>query len=58
MKNLITALRWDFLRQYRYNIVGIILVVTAMYIGILYFIPLEDKSMLLVFLIFSDPTAL
>jgi len=58
MKNLLTALRWDFIRQIRYNIVGIMLVVTALYIGLLYFLPFENKNPLLVFLIFNDPTAL
>lgn len=58
MKHLLTALRWDFIRQWRYNIVGIMLVITLLYVGLLYFLPLENKDPLLIFLIFNDPTAL
>lgn len=58
MKKLLTALRWDFIRQMRYNIIGIMLVVTALYVGMLYFMPAEYKDVLLIFLIFNDPTAL
>ncbi len=58
MKRLLSALRWDFIRQLRYNIIGIMLVVSALYIGLFHFIPLENKIPLLIFLIFNDPTAL
>jgi len=58
MKRLLAALRWDFTRQLRYNIIGIMLVVSALYIGLFYFLPLDDKVPLLMFLIFNDPTAL
>lgn len=58
MKHLLSALRWDFIRQWRYNIIGIMLVITALYVSLLYFLPLEDKDPLLIFLIFNDPTAL
>ncbi len=58
MKRLLSALRWDFIRQMRYNIIGIMLVVSALYIALFYFLPLNDKVPLLIFLIFNDPTAL
>lgn len=58
MKKLLHAVRWDFIRQFRYNIAGIMAVVTALYIGLLYALPLEDPAPLLLFLIFNDPVVL
>lgn len=58
MEKLLKALRWDFIRQGRYNIIGIMAIVTALYVGFLYFLPMADKSPLMIFLIFNDPTAL
>ena len=52
------ALKWDLIRQYRYNIVGVAAFVTVVYILILFGIEWEYKDKLVVFLIFNDPAAL
>ncbi len=58
MKKLLHAIRWDLIRQVRYNILGIMAAVTILYIGLLYALPLEDPRPLLIFLIFNDPVVL
>ena len=60
MKQFLAALRWDLFRQTKYNIVGVTVAVTLLYVAILYFVPLEghNKDLLLVLLIFNDPAAL
>ena len=59
MKHLAFAIRWDYLRQFRYNIVYAAILVTLIYILILVNLPetpLREK--LVIFLIFNDPAAL
>lgn len=60
MKKFLAAFRWDLFRQMKYNIVGVTVGVTILYLAILYFVPLEGASLdlLLVVLIFNDPAAL
>lgn len=58
MTILMHAMKWDFIRQYRYNIVGAAAFVTVVYILLLVGIEWEYKDKLIVFLIFNDPAAL
>ena len=60
MKQLLNAIRWDFIRETKYNIIGIYAVITLLYLGLLLAIPMKPgpKDMLLIFLIFNDPVAL
>jgi fluoroquinolone transport system permease protein len=60
MKKWIHAFRWDLLREWRYNIIAVALVVTAIYVALIRLLPLTEvmSGKLLVFFIFNDPTAL
>lgn len=58
MKALLKTLSWDLLIQTRYQILTVSVLVTALYIGMLYAVPMENKDPLLVFLIYSDPALL
>ena len=60
MKGFIAALRWDLFRQTKYNIVGVTIAVTLLYLAVLYYVPLEGRNLdlLLILLIFNDPAAL
>ena len=60
MKGFLAALRWDLVRQTKYNIVGVTLAVTLLYLAVLYYVPLEGRNLdlLLILLIFNDPAAL
>ena len=59
MHQLTTAIRWDLLRQFRYNIIYAALLVTLIYILILLNLPDGPyREKMLVFLIFNDPAAL
>lgn len=52
------AIQGDLIRQQRYQILGIALAITLIYIGIFYFIPGADQDLVVQFLIFNDPVAL
>ena len=56
MKRLLTTLGWDFLMFARYQIVTVVLVISAIYILILRIIPVPD--MVVQCMIFSDPVML
>ncbi len=59
MKKFLWALRWDFIRQVRYNIAFIVLGVTLVYLGVLELIPFgEFKPWVLTFILYTDPTIL
>jgi fluoroquinolone transport system permease protein len=60
MKKWIQVFRWDLLREWRYNIVAVALLVTAVYVALIRLLPLTEvvSGKLLVFFIFNDPTAL
>ena len=58
MSIFLHALKWDLIRQYRYNIIGVAAFVSVVYILILFGIEWEYKDKLVVFLIFNDPAAL
>lgn len=48
----------DLIRQYRYQIISMAIAITAIYIGIFYFIPGASQDKVVQFLIFNDPVAL
>ncbi len=59
MQQLAVAIRWDFLRQFRYNIVYAAMLITLIYILILLNLPENPlREKILIFLIFNDPAAL
>ncbi len=59
MQKLAIAIKWDLLRQFRYNIVYAALLVMLIYILILLNLPEGPyREKLLIFLIFNDPAAL
>lgn len=60
MKALANAIRWDFVREARYNIIGIYGIITVLYLVLLLAIPMQPaaKDTLLIFLIFNDPVVL
>ena len=59
MQKIAIAIQWDFLRQFRYNILYAALLVTLIYILILLNLPENPfREKLLIFLIFNDPAAL
>ncbi|MCO6477977.1 MAG: hypothetical protein J5I94_15200 [Phaeodactylibacter sp.] len=59
MQKLAIAIKWDLLRQFRYNIAYAALLITLIYILILLNLPEGPyREKLLIFLIFNDPAAL
>lgn len=52
------AIQGDLIRQLRYQILGIAVAITVIYIGIFYFIPGASQDLVVQFLIFNDPVAL
>lgn len=58
MKRLLTALRWDFLCQQRYQIITAAGLLTLLYIIVLLNVQWVYKDKLLIFLIFNDPAAI
>lgn len=52
------AIQGDLIRQQRYQILGIAVAITVIYIGIFYFIPGASQDLVVQFLIFNDPVAL
>jgi len=59
MHKLATAIRWDFLRQFRYNILYAAILVTLIYILILLNLPENPyREKILIFLIFNDSSGL
>ncbi len=58
MNKLVISLRWDFLRQLRYNIIASAVVVNVLYVLILLNLPEGDYGWLAIFLIFNDPMGL
>ena len=58
MEKLFISLRWDFLRQLRYNIIASAVVVNLLYVLILLNLPDGQYGWLTVFLIFNDPMGL
>ncbi|MCB0546907.1 MAG: hypothetical protein KDD19_04915 [Phaeodactylibacter sp.] len=59
MQKLAIAIQWDFIRQFRYNILYAALLVTVIYILILLNVPEGPyREKILIFLIFNDPAAL
>lgn len=58
MNNLFQSIRWDFLRQIRYNIIASAVVVNVLYVLIVLNLPEGDYGWLAIFLIFNDPMGL
>ena len=58
MNRLLIALKWDFIRQQRYQIVTAAVLVTVLYILLFLGLQWEYEDKLLIFLIFNDPVGL
>ena len=58
MKHFLTALQWDLIRQTRYNIIGIAILVTVLYVLLIVNIKWEYLDKLVIILIFNDPAAM
>ncbi|MCB0568249.1 MAG: ABC transporter permease [Phaeodactylibacter sp.] len=58
MNNLAISIRWDLIRQVRYNILASAVVVNLLYVLIMLNLPEGDYDWLAIFLIFNDPMGL
>ena len=58
MNTLLNAIKWDMLRQQRYQIFAAAALLTLIYIALLRFLPLEGQNAVIITLIYSDPTSL
>ena len=58
MKILLQTIKWDLLRQQRYQIFAAAALLTVIYIALLRFLPLEGQHAVIITMIYSDPTSL
>lgn len=58
LRKLLSTIKWDFLRQLRYNIVSAAVAVNALYILLLWNLPAGQYEWLAIFLIFNDPVGM
>jgi fluoroquinolone transport system permease protein len=58
MHKLLSAIKWDFLRQLRYNIISAAVVVNALYILLLWNLPAGQFGWLAIFMIFNEPVGM